>query len=206
MQVFNKEAVSDYSCYKLFGVDIFLDDNLKPWLLELNNFPSLEDQSLDRHVNEPMIAEMFNIAGFHYTAKPKSKQKEALKSKYNHIHFQEFDPKLYSREKSEEQKEKEEYYTQESLTLEDYIELADEKNLTARDIQILIRYEEELNQCNGFSRIFPRKDSSRFLHYLETCSYSDRLLEAWENKYGDDRAKGRDLLSRLCEEWFHVEE
>lgn len=52
-----------------FGVDIFLDDTLKPWLLELNNFPSLEKDSLDRWVNDPMIAEMFNIAGFHFTGK-----------------------------------------------------------------------------------------------------------------------------------------
>ena len=50
-------------------MDIFLDDTLKPWLLELNNFPSLEKHSLDRWVNDPMIAEMFNIAGFHFTGK-----------------------------------------------------------------------------------------------------------------------------------------
>ena len=42
------QVSSDYSCYKLFGVDVFLDSDLKPWLLELNNFPSLEPDTLDR--------------------------------------------------------------------------------------------------------------------------------------------------------------
>jgi len=206
IQVFNKEAISDYNCYKLFGVDIFLDDNLKPWLLELNNFPSLENQSLDRFVNEPMIAEMFNIAGFHFTGKPNPKQKQALKQRYNLVNPIDFVPKLYTRVKSEEQKEKEEYYTQENITREEYMELATEENLTARDIQILIRAEEELAQCKGFSRIFPRKDSYKFLNYLETRSYSDRLLEAWENKYSQDRVKGREVLSRLCQDMQHLED
>ena len=74
---FKTEAQSDYSCYKIFGIDIFLDDKLKPWLLEFNSFPSLCEASLDRHVNEPMIAEAFNIAGFHLTAKIEAKKAEA---------------------------------------------------------------------------------------------------------------------------------
>ena len=48
LQSVSSEVKSDYSCYKLFGVDVFLDSDLKPWLLELNNFPSLEPDSLDR--------------------------------------------------------------------------------------------------------------------------------------------------------------
>ena len=55
LERYKKNIRSDYNCYKLFGIDIFLDDKLKPWLLELNNFPSLCTPSLDRHVNEPMI-------------------------------------------------------------------------------------------------------------------------------------------------------
>ena len=50
-----------------------------PGYLELNNFPSMEKASLDRYVNDPMIAEMFNIAGFHYTGKPNAKQKKVRK-------------------------------------------------------------------------------------------------------------------------------
>jgi len=152
-----------------------------------------------------MIAEMFNIVGFHFTGKSNAKQKQVLKGKYNLINPLEFDQRLYSKVKSEEQVEKEEYYTQEDITREEYLEIADEKNLTAKDIQTLIRAEEELAQCKGFSRIFPRKDSSKFLNYLETPSYSDQLLDAWEHKYGDDRRKGRELLSRLCQANLHLE-
>ena len=76
--VFKKESQSDYNSYKLFGVDIFLDEAMKPWLLELNNFPSMEKASLDRWVNDPMIAETYNVAGFHFTGKPNAKQKQVI--------------------------------------------------------------------------------------------------------------------------------
>ena len=38
-------------CFELFGFDIFLDENCKPWLLEVNHAPSFEvDTPLDYHV------------------------------------------------------------------------------------------------------------------------------------------------------------
>ena len=84
-----KDIKSDYNCFKLFGFDIFIDSNLKPWLLEVNNIPSLFPEPIDRFVylicfgfdsdvvsscwtnlqssfrfvNEPMIAELLNIVG-----------------------------------------------------------------------------------------------------------------------------------------------
>ena len=83
LSVFRKEASSDYSSFKLFGVDFFLDENMKPWLLELNNFPSMEKASLDRWVNDPMIAETYNVVGFHYTGKPTNKQRQVLDLNFN---------------------------------------------------------------------------------------------------------------------------
>ena len=32
----NEQIRSEYSCYKLWGFDVFLDEHLKPWLLEVS--------------------------------------------------------------------------------------------------------------------------------------------------------------------------
>ena len=41
VEAFKDTVRSDYNCYKLFGADVILDANLKPWVLEFNDFPSL---------------------------------------------------------------------------------------------------------------------------------------------------------------------
>jgi len=55
---------SHVNCYKLFGLDVMLDSNLKPWLLEVNSHPSMFPNKTDLKVNGPLVAEMFNILGF----------------------------------------------------------------------------------------------------------------------------------------------
>ena len=42
----------------------------------------MEKASLDRYVNDPMIAETYNVVGFHFTTKlsPKQKQVKILES------------------------------------------------------------------------------------------------------------------------------
>ena len=42
---------SHYNCYKLFGFDVMFDDKLKPWLIEVNNIPSLFTNTVDCAVN-----------------------------------------------------------------------------------------------------------------------------------------------------------
>ncbi|TGZ64440.1 hypothetical protein CRM22_006367 [Opisthorchis felineus] len=51
--------------HELFGFDILLDENLKPWLLEVNVSPSLHTSTkLDNEVKAEVVTDMLNIAGF----------------------------------------------------------------------------------------------------------------------------------------------
>ena len=51
--------------YELFGFDIMLDRNLKPWILEVNISPSLHSNSqLDINIKGRLVRDIFNICGF----------------------------------------------------------------------------------------------------------------------------------------------
>lgn len=52
------------NCFELFGFDIIIDSNLKPWLLEVNLSPSLAtDSPLDHHIKANLISDLMNIIG-----------------------------------------------------------------------------------------------------------------------------------------------
>lgn len=62
---------NDYSSYELFGFDIILDENFKPWILEVNITPSLKSESnLDTSVKFRVIKDMFNLVGYHLPPPP----------------------------------------------------------------------------------------------------------------------------------------
>eukprot|EP00092_Neocalanus_flemingeri_P076614 GFUD01095045.1.p1 GENE.GFUD01095045.1~~GFUD01095045.1.p1 ORF type:complete len:170 (+),score=45.76 GFUD01095045.1:39-512(+) len=149
---------------------------------------------------------MFNIVGFHITEKLNKKILKTIAAKYEMKDLVEFDPKLYSREKTLIQMKKEDLLTREDILRDEYLLLGKEDNLTGRDVRILMKAEEELAETVNFSRVFPRKYSYKFLDFVEIQSYSDRLLESWENRYGEKRDKGRKLLEKLCLKGVHLED
>ena len=57
-----KYASFPNNCVALFGYDILIDDNLNPWLLEINFNPNLHyDAPIDLKIKGELIAEMFDI-------------------------------------------------------------------------------------------------------------------------------------------------
>lgn len=52
------------NCFEVLGFDILVDEELKPWLVEINLSPSLNtDSPLDLKIKGNMIADLFTLAG-----------------------------------------------------------------------------------------------------------------------------------------------
>ena len=50
------------NCFEVFGFDILLDSDLKPWLVEVNLSPSLScDSPLDLAIKANLVADTFNL-------------------------------------------------------------------------------------------------------------------------------------------------
>ncbi|XP_067133771.1 tubulin monoglutamylase TTLL4-like [Centruroides vittatus] len=186
-----------YSCYELFGFDILLDRNLKPWLLEVNISPSLHSNSeLDKFIKCSLIKDVLNTVGLHIPSLEISvKQQQELLAKCNitNTKFCCFDNNIYTSNLKQEEKVKQTrhelgYWTQSTIL----------NRLSVDDIKILIQSEDELSRCGNFIRIFPSKGSSKYLKYFEKSKYYNLLLDAWENKYFYNRKEGIKLLLSLC--------
>ncbi|CAH1711696.1 unnamed protein product [Aphis gossypii] len=55
---------STTNCFELYGFDILVDSDLKPWLLEVNLSPALgNDCDVDNRVKRPLLHDMFDLLG-----------------------------------------------------------------------------------------------------------------------------------------------
>ena len=53
------------NCFELLGFDVLIDNNFKPWLLEVNLSPSMNtDSKLDFETKGMLLADLFNLVGF----------------------------------------------------------------------------------------------------------------------------------------------
>ena len=65
--------------FELYGMDILVDQNLNPWLLEINLSPSLSGVGeYEKRIKNKLFTDMFNILGFvpfsHINGKPLEKE------------------------------------------------------------------------------------------------------------------------------------
>lgn len=64
------------NCFEVFGYDVILDSELKPWLLEVNLSPSLACESpLDLTIKSNLLADTFNMIA----VRKFDRRKESLK-------------------------------------------------------------------------------------------------------------------------------
>jgi tubulin polyglutamylase TTLL6/13 len=49
-------------CFEILGFDVFLDDQLKPWILEVNHAPSFAtDSPLDFKIKKALITDTLKL-------------------------------------------------------------------------------------------------------------------------------------------------
>ena len=60
----NRAANGRRLCFEVYGFDVILDCDLKPWLLEVNVLPSLSSSSeLDKRIKTALMSDTFNTIG-----------------------------------------------------------------------------------------------------------------------------------------------
>ncbi|NXI54744.1 TTLL4 polyglutamylase, partial [Chloroceryle aenea] len=194
-----------YCCHELFGFDIMLDENLKPWILEVNISPSLHSNSpLDVSIKGQMIRDLLNLAGFvlpsmdSMASRPQTRSVSTCSlssaSKQN--------PKPASERFIAEKMKKAYYLTQKIPDQDFYSSVLD--ILTPDDIRILVETEDEYSRRGQFERVFPSHISMRYLRFFEQPRYFNILVTQWEVKYYLNKHKGLELLKNWCVKGYHT--
>uniref|UniRef100_A0ABM5F7Q0 Tubulin monoglutamylase TTLL4 isoform X1 n=1 Tax=Pogona vitticeps TaxID=103695 RepID=A0ABM5F7Q0_9SAUR len=193
-----------YCCHELFGFDVMLDENLKPWILEVNISPSLHSNSpLDVSIKGQMVRDALNLAGFllpsaEDVASPSGSASSSTIS-LNSAMKEKSRPsvELFTAEKT-----KRAYYlTQKVPDQEFYSTILD--ILTPDDVRVLVETEDEFARRGQFERLFPSRISMRYLRFFEQPRYFNILTAQWEQKYFLNKTKGLDLLRSWCHKGYH---
>ncbi|XP_056282088.1 tubulin polyglutamylase TTLL5 isoform X3 [Pseudoliparis swirei] len=163
------------NCFELYGFDVLVDSNLKPWLLEVNLSPSLAcDAPLDLKIKASMIADMFSLVGF-VCQDPLSRQPRSDRVTLDHslkhpaaqrTQRQRSAPATNSDTEGSKDKLRSNQGQGESTL-----------SLTADEIKVLRRIKEEYERRGGFIRIFPTAETwELYGGYLESKTSLNFML------------------------------
>uniref|UniRef100_A0AAY4ATB3 Tubulin tyrosine ligase-like family, member 4 n=1 Tax=Denticeps clupeoides TaxID=299321 RepID=A0AAY4ATB3_9TELE len=194
---------SPYSCHELFGFDIMLDENLKPWVLEVNISPSLHSNTaLDVSIKGQMIRDVLNLAGF---VVPRREEMRPAACGSTSSSTSSLCGGVWERSRPElsaDEKVKRAFYLSQRFADQLFSSVLDV--LTPDDVNVLAEAEDELSRRGEFERVFPSPASSRYLRFFEHPRYLNILLSQWEQKHWQNRSQGVSLLRNLCQKGVHL--
>ncbi|XP_068436335.1 tubulin polyglutamylase TTLL5 isoform X2 [Clinocottus analis] len=177
------------NCFELYGFDVLIDSNLKPWLLEVNLSPSLAcDAPLDLKIKASMIADMFSLVGFvcqdPLSRQPRS-ERVTLDPGLKHPAAQRTQKPLSAPTATAHSRMRQRPTPAgNSETEGSKDKLGPERghgdstlSLTADEIKVLRRIKEEYKRRGGFVRIFPTADTwELYSGYLESKTSLNYML------------------------------
>ncbi|ROL47978.1 Tubulin polyglutamylase TTLL5 [Anabarilius grahami] len=157
---------------QLYGFDVLIDSNLKPWLLEVNLSPSLAcDAPLDLKIKASMISDMFSLVGF-VCQDPLSRQlrtdRTGFDSRMKNPTQKPQRQRPPSSNSADPEAQREKHSTKQAEST---------LGLTAEEMKVLRRVQEEYERRGGFVRIFPTPDTwELYSGYLEYKTSMNAML------------------------------
>lgn len=165
--------------FELYGFDILLEgEDMKPWLLEVNVFPSLSSSSpMDKRIKTILVSDMFQLVGIPFQDAQSAIQ-QLEQDKQERLHG------VNNRRKSSltataSQKEHKKKRTVDDLLKAHHLQSAS-LGLSDEELQIIKDMEEEELRKGHFKRIFPTPRSFERYHELfETQRFRNVLCMLW---------------------------
>ncbi|CAK9816994.1 Tubulin monoglutamylase TTLL4 [Anthophora quadrimaculata] len=202
MKSWKRTSMSTYNFHQLFGFDVLLDKHCRPWLLEVNHFPSMmPDTPLCKLVKRQLAKDCLNLVGFHVPDLLNGKELKILRLLYKESTIC-FNKHLYTNVLTWEDRRKQ-YDLLKNISRKHYLKSI-LKKLTPDDVRVLIRHEDEITRTGRFEKIFPTCNTYKYFDYFEEVRYYNLLLDAWENEYRYNRSSGIERLRKLCKKKHHL--
>jgi len=180
------------SCFELYGFDILLDTQLKPWLLEVNIYPSLSSGSpLDKRIKTKLVADMLTLVGLKVPPASRDIHRDVKRAKISHsetdISGDEFRAQhtpLNASASASDLAAKAACLANCKTPL-DAVDLFDE---TAWDL-VMDAHDQDMRR-GGLQRIYPTSQSSKYVKFMAEESYSNVVLRKFYEAGGADQFWG----------------
>ena len=168
----NKMTDHRNNCFELYGFDVLIDSNLKPWLMEVNVSPSLSSSSpLDAKIKTSLISDILNLIGL--KVYDKKKLNENIKERFLN-------------------EEKKNINSNAIHKLSDLNQNNCLKKLTTENWNVLFENEEEYARKGQFQRIFPKKENIDFYSkFFESTTINNLIW--WKYLNAEE-----DFLELIC--------
>ncbi|XP_023329647.1 tubulin polyglutamylase TTLL4 [Eurytemora carolleeae] len=166
-----------------------------------------------------MVEEMFQIIGYHVPPAAlsnharKSGSCQLLDFDLNKVNSLGFNPAVYTRTLDDDDIKKQNLYPRQVKERSSYIPGILDR-FTGSDVRVLRKTLEEFYNLKKFSRIFPTRASSKYLNYLNTVSYYDKLLDGFVTRYGENgldnreedgtKENGLERIRTACDKNMHL--
>lgn len=190
----SKHITFGFVCHELFGIDILLDENARPWLLEVNISPSLHSgTALDISVKAPLAKDVLNLAGIQVPGGTESLYSTDFSEK----------PRNWPKEDSHIAKE---HHWVRAWEIDGDIDPRIGDTLSAEDVRTLCEFEDEYRRRGDFRLLFPTAETTSFQLYFAEPVYANLLLQHWQIEQEECRASGIRRLENMCREGYLTRE